>query len=106
TEGAELIAPTTLHAEIGNAFSAMLKRRRMTLDTALQALEAFHKIPVRVSEIAINDAVKLAASLGIYAYDAYMIACAHKHRCPLISLDAGLVEAAHRAGVETIEVSS
>lgn len=104
TEGADLIAPMTLQAEVGNAFSAMLKRKRITLDNALKALEVFHQIPIRISEIALEDAVELAASVDIYAYDAYVIACAQKHRCALVSLDAGLVDAARRVGVGIIEV--
>lgn len=106
TEGADLIAPTTLHAEIANAFSAMLKRNRITLDKALKAVEAYHKIPIRISEIALEDVVELAASMGIYAYDAYVIACAQKHRCALVSLDSGLIAVAGRAGVETVGLSS
>jgi predicted nucleic acid-binding protein len=42
---------------------------------------------------------------GIYAYDAYMIACAQKYRCPLLTLDKGLIRAAKEAGVEVLEVN-
>ena len=42
--------------------------------------------------------------LGIYAYDAYMIACATKYRCPLLTLDRGLMRAAEQSGVEVMEV--
>jgi predicted nucleic acid-binding protein len=31
TKGADLVAPPSVHWEIGNAFSAMLKRGRLTL---------------------------------------------------------------------------
>ena len=34
TQGTELFAPRSLHWEIGNAFSAMLKRQRITLEQA------------------------------------------------------------------------
>jgi predicted nucleic acid-binding protein len=40
TAGHDLIAPSTVHWEIGNAFSAMLRRGRVTLHQALQAIRA------------------------------------------------------------------
>jgi predicted nucleic acid-binding protein len=43
-------------------------------------------------------------TLGIYAYDAYLIRCGLKYTAPLISLDQGLVEAARRMGVNVVEV--
>lgn len=44
TIGAELIAPLSLHWEIGNALSAMLKRNRVSLDEGRRALEEYRKI--------------------------------------------------------------
>lgn len=104
TKGANLIAPPTLHWEIGNAFSAMFKRRRLTLEQATAALEAYQKIVIRFSPVDLASALILADQLDIYAYDAYMILCAQKHRCPLLSLDGGLKEAAKRVQVEILEV--
>ena len=104
TRGADLIAPTTLQAEIGNAFSAMFKQRRIGLEQALAATKAFQQIAIRISDIDLESAIALAHRLAVYAYDAYVIGCALKHRCALISLDAGLLDAAKRAGVKIIEV--
>lgn len=105
TKGADLIAPSSLPAEIGNAFSAMLKRKRIGLEQALAAVRAFQAIPIRLSEIELEMGLELAAQLGVYAYDAYVVGCALRHRCPLVSLDRGLTEAAKRAGAQTIEVA-
>jgi predicted nucleic acid-binding protein len=48
----------------------------------------------------------VAHELGIYAYDAYFIACAQRRRCPLVSLDRGLLAAAAGVSVQTIEVAT
>jgi predicted nucleic acid-binding protein len=40
----------------------------------------------------------------LYAYDAYIIACAQENQCSLISLDKGLLQAARVAGVSFLEV--
>ncbi len=104
TKGADLIAPSSLHWEVGNAFSAMFKRQRITLDQAIAALEAYHQIPIRFSDVELSIALELASSLGVYAYDAYVIGCALKHNSSLISLDDGLLEAAENAGVKVKEI--
>jgi len=105
TKDADLIAPSSLPWELGNAFSAMFKRERITLDQARAALLAYRQVPIRLSDIELEKALELAENLSIYAYDAYFICCAQKHRCRLISLDSGLLEAAKQAQVETIEVA-
>ncbi|MFZ0889329.1 MAG: type II toxin-antitoxin system VapC family toxin [Candidatus Binataceae bacterium] len=104
TTGVDVLAPPSVHWEVGNAFSAMFKRRRLTLRQAQRAVDAYRRIPIRFSEVGLAQALQLSSALDIYAYDAYVIACALKHRCGLVSLDAALLKAAGRAGVEAVEV--
>lgn len=104
TTDANLLAPASLHWEIGNAFSAMFKRKRITMRQTLDALHAYQQIPIRFSDVPIDKSVELAKSLGIYAYDAYVILCALKHNCPIISLDSGLLSAASKASATVLEV--
>ncbi len=106
TRNADLLAPSSLIWEIGNAFSAMFKRQRITLEQARMALGVFHKIPIRLVDVDLEKAMEIAKEQDVYAYDAYFIVCAQKYRCKLISLDNGLVAAARRARVEIIEVMS
>lgn len=104
TSGADLIAPHSIHWEIGNAFSAMLKRDRTTIELALKALEAYRRIPLRFVDVELERSLEIADRLDIYAYDAYLIRCALRYKSPLISLDRGLVEAAKRMKTKVIEV--
>ena len=99
SRGADLLAPDSLSAEVGNALSAMFKRKRITLAEANRVLETFHAIPIRLVAVDLSRAVALAADLGIYAYDAYVIDCARSEGAPLLSLDGGQKAAATRAGV-------
>ena len=105
TKGADLMAPSSLHWEIGNAFSAMFRRNRITLKQSIAALNAYRQIPLRFHDIELTVAVQLSHRLRIYAYDAYVLACAIKNRCPLISLDSSLVDSAQKAGIEVLEVT-
>jgi predicted nucleic acid-binding protein len=54
--------------------------------------------------VELEETLKIADALGIYAYDAYLLRCALKYRSPLISLDRNLVNAAKEMKVKVIEV--
>jgi predicted nucleic acid-binding protein len=105
TTGADLLAPHSVHWEIGNALSAMFKRRRITVEQAIRAIRAYQRIPIRFVDVELADAVRIAHEQGIYAYDAYLIRCAAKYGAPLLSLDRGLVAAAQDAGAKILEVT-
>ncbi|MDP9353132.1 MAG: type II toxin-antitoxin system VapC family toxin [Chloroflexota bacterium] len=106
TAGAVLLAPHSVHWEIGNAFSAMLKRGRITLAQAQKALSIYQDIPIRFLDVELEDALALSSQLGIYAYDAYLLAAAQSQRCALLALDGGLVHAAKQLGIPVVEVGS
>jgi predicted nucleic acid-binding protein len=104
TTGADLIAPRSVHWEIGNAFSAMLGRERIKVEQAIQAVKLYQQIPIRFVDVELEETLRIVDALGIYAYDAYLIRCALKYRSPLISLDRNLVNAAKEMKVKVIEV--
>ena len=104
TKGVELLAPASVHWEVGNAFSAMLKRSRIDLAQALRAIAAYHRIPIRFVDVELEETLEIAEQHAVYAYDAYLIRCALKFNAPLISLDKGLLQAAQSAGARVIEV--
>lgn len=105
TAGAELLAPSSVHWEIGNALSALLKRKRVTIEEALQAIEIYQQIPISFVEVELAESLKLANELGLYAYDAYLLRCAAKYRSPLLTLDAGLIQAAKKKKIAVLEVT-
>lgn len=106
TRNVDLIAPASVHWEIGNAFSAMLRRSRITVTDALQAIGAYRMIPIRFVDVELEEAIKLADALNIYAYDAYLIRCAIKYKSPLLSLDQRLVNSAQSAKAQIVEVKT
>jgi predicted nucleic acid-binding protein len=104
TKGAELIAPHSVNWEIGNAFSAMLRRKKITIDEASQALDAYAKIPIGFLDVELELSLRIADQLGILAYDAYILRCAQKYRSRLVSLDRYLVDRARSLGIRIMEV--
>lgn len=106
TRGAALVAPASVHWEIGNAFAAMLKRERLRLPQVRKALTAYREIPIRYVDVDLEEAVVLADRHKMYAYDAYVLACALDQRALLLTLDRGLTRAASAEGVDIVEVGS
>jgi predicted nucleic acid-binding protein len=106
TKGATLVAPSSVHWEIGNAISAMFKRKAIDLNDALGMIDAYAGIPIRLIDPTLRQAVELSHKLNIYAYDAYIIGCAINQRAPIMSLDSVLKERARSLKLEIIEVKS
>ena len=105
TRGATLVAPPSVHWEVGNALSAMFKRKAIGLDDALKLLESYAAIPIRLTDLALKQAVESAARLNVYAYDAYVIACAVNQRAPILTLDGGLKARARELKLDVLEVA-
>ena len=105
-KGAELVAPRSVHWEIGNAFSAMFKRNRITLDEAKPAaLAIYERMSIEFVDVDLVRSLELAEQLDMYAYDAYVLACALGLDAPLLTLDKRLSDAANVLGVQIVEVN-
>jgi predicted nucleic acid-binding protein len=102
THGMELLAPASVHWEIGNALSAGIRRRRLTAAEAQRALEAYAEIPIRFVEVHLSPSVELAAGHGMYAYDAYVLTCAQQQRVPILTLDVALARVASTIGLNLV----
>ena len=50
TTGCSLIGPGSIPWEVGNAFSAMFKQNRLTLEEAQKGFAIFEEIPLRYSK--------------------------------------------------------
>jgi predicted nucleic acid-binding protein len=68
-------------------------------------LEGYSSIPIRLLDPPLRQAVQLCRELNIYAYDAYVIACAINQRAPILSLDRVLVERARTLKLDILEVT-
>jgi len=104
TSGHELIAPGSIPWEVGNAFSAMLKQRRLDLAQAQQGLHIFEAVRLRIVAIDLRNAIAIADQTKMYAYDAYILDCAQRYNAPLLTLDRNLKRAAVKVGVSLLEV--
>ncbi len=105
SEGCSLCAPSSVHWEIGNAFSAMFKRRRLGIEKAKEALELYKEIPIKFIDVPLVNAIEISKAQNIYAYDAYLILCAQQTSTSLLTLDKGLITAAKNTGLHVLEIN-
>lgn len=97
------ISPEILPYEIGNAISAMTKRKQITDKEAISTIKIVSEIPVRLISIDIQKALKLALKYNIYAYDAYFLQCAKSLSCPLLTLDKKMKQVASDLSIKLLE---
>ena len=104
TQGEDLIAPSSLHWEIGNAFSSMFKRKIITLKLAEKAIDYYSMIPLRLVEVNLLKTLEISNTYNIYAYDAYFLECSRNYNSSLLTLDKKLFEVAKLMNLNVIEV--
>jgi len=104
TEGRDLVSPGCLKWEIGNAFSAMLKRKRLNEKQVQKALDTFSVIPIKEVEVNLNDALRLCGTHNIYAYDAYYMIVSKRLSRPILTLDERMSAVAKEEGIKVEEV--
>ena len=104
TTGHTLIGPGSVPWEVGNAFTAMIKRRRIEVAEAQKGLEIFRSIPIRYVEVDLVNAMSIAVEVNIYAYDAYFLECATRRGAPLLTLDRSLRRAASSIGLRLVHL--
>jgi predicted nucleic acid-binding protein len=105
SSGYDAVSPEILLYEIGNALSAMVKRHRLTESEALSTLSITKNIPVKLIKCNIQESLKIAIKLNIYAYDAYFLQCALSTNSPLITLDKKMKMAAEELNIRVLELS-
>lgn len=103
TKGHDLIAPSVLPFEIGNALSALARRKALSAEDAQSAWKTTQSIPVELREIDVRSALATALRHNIYAYDAYFLECAQATRAPILTLDKAMIRIAREMNVQILE---
>ena len=104
TAGHTLIGPGSIPWEIGNAFSAMIKQRRIDVEDAQRGLKIFDSIPLQYVNVDMANVLSIAAQVNAYAYDAYLLDCALRHTAPLLTLDRTLRRAADELNINLVNL--
>jgi len=103
TRDCELLAPSILPYEIGNALSRLKKRQILNEKQIIAAYNDFKKIPLRLLEVDIENALKIACKYAIYAYDAYYLEMSYRLNLPLLTLDGAMKKIAFDLNLKILE---
>jgi len=83
----------------------MINKGRVSLEQALDAIVVYRQIPIRFTEVELENSLEIVMDHGIYAYDAYLLRCAAKFNSALITLDQRLLQVAREMSIEVIEIA-
>jgi predicted nucleic acid-binding protein len=103
TRDKSALAPHSLPYEVANAISKLARRRLLSPEQASATWEAWISMPVQLRDFDIAAAVRVAATHGIYAYDAFVLQCALETSVPLFTLDKRLQVEAKKLGIALLE---
>ena len=103
TDGHDLVAPAVLPYEIGNALSALVRRKVLVATQLGAAWDAAAAIPVELAAVDARASLILAGHFRIYAYGAYFLQCSLESRCPLLTLDGGMKRVAKQLDITLVE---
>lgn len=104
THAANLIAPASLDAEMGNALSAQLKRGRLSVEQAKLAIQSYRNIPIREIPLRLDESLDLCGRFSMYAYDAYVLDTALSKSTPLMTLDQRMMDVAKTMNITVIDL--
>ncbi len=102
--GHVLIAPGFIRWEIGNAFSVMMRQKRIDAGEARRGMEILEKIPLRYVDVDMANVLSIASRLQGVAADAFFLETALRYSAPLLTLDRSLGRAAESLGIEVVRL--
>jgi len=82
----------------------MSQNKKLHLKQAKIALKYYSEIPIRFTDLDLENVLNIANKYKIYAYDAYFITTAKELNAPLFSLNKNLLQIARKEGLKVIEV--
>ncbi len=104
TKGKVILSVGCLSWEIGNAFSAMLKQKKLSFSDVKNGLAIFSQIPWEMIKENLIKALDLCQKHNIHAYDSYYLEAASRNNLVLLSLDEHMNSIAKIENIKLLEV--
>lgn len=98
----QLIAPSCLPFEIGNAISKLIKRKLISVFEGVAVFHEFARIPIRLIDPDIPNSIVIAGESESYAYDCYYLNIASQMVLPLFTYDDKMKETAEKRGIKCL----
>lgn len=98
----QLVAPSCLPFEIGNAISKLIKRKLISVYEGVSVFHEFARIPIRLIEPDIPNSIVIAGESESYAYDCYYLNIASQMVLPLFTYNDKMKETAEKRGIKCL----
>lgn len=98
--GATPIVPSLWFLEVANVLAAAERRKRLTRRQADAFVDRLGLLPINMyqMDVGVGDALTIARSLNLTAYDAVYVGVALSLGLPLATLDQGIIDVLQSAG--------
>jgi len=101
----EIIAPSILLYEVGNALMILSRRGFISKEEAVRKFNRITSVPtLRITDVTFDKAINLATELNITLYDASYLSLAVEAKTALITADRNLYESG-RSAANVIHIS-
>jgi predicted nucleic acid-binding protein len=103
TKDAIIVSPNTVPFEIANGLTKMMKKRIIdTQEKMIDIIKNFKKVPIKMVEIDLEKALKIAWEFKIYAYDAFYLEASKRLNLPLLTFDGGMKRVGKEIGLTVL----
>ena len=103
TRNATIVSPTIISCEIANALTRMVRKKVIISEAQLVNLVKNYKlIPMKLVNINLEKALKIAWQYKIYAYDAFYLEVAKRLQLPLLTFDSGMIKIGKELGLNVL----
>ena len=102
TQDATIVSPNMVSYEIANALTKMMKKKIIEKEQMKNAYNYFKKIPIKIIEVDMEQALEIAWDFKIYAYDACYLESAKRLHLPLLTFDINMIKVGTELGIDIL----
>jgi predicted nucleic acid-binding protein len=103
TQDATIVSPNIISCEIANALTRMMRKNVIISEEQMISLvKNFKRIPIKIVNIDIEKALKIAWHYKIYAYDAFYLEVAKRLQLPIVTFDRAMKKIGKELGIDVL----
>ena len=103
TQNATIVSPNIVACEIANALTRMMRKNIIISEEQMTNFIKIYKlIPMKLVDIDLEKALKIAWLYKTYAYDAFYLEVAKRLQLPLLTFDSGMAKIGKELGLNVL----
>jgi len=103
TQDATIVSPSIISSEIANALTRMMRKNIIiSEDQIVSLIKNYKLIPIKLIDINLERALKIAWRYKIYAYDAFYLEIAQRLQLPILTFDGSMIRVGKELGLNVL----